>query len=73
MNLRISTMTACAEIKSNINLSKLYENTDISDFIKYVEHGDNNYKGYAKKNEKVKRCPGPDGKIMKIIITKWKR
>jgi TATA-box binding protein (TBP) (component of TFIID and TFIIIB) len=55
MTLRISTMTACSEIRSNINLSKLYENTHVSDFIKYVEHGDNNYKGYALKNDKKKR------------------
>jgi len=55
MDLRISTMTACAELKSNINLSKLYEHTDISDFIKYAENGDNNYKGFAKKNTKKKR------------------
>ena len=48
-------MTACAEIKSNINLSNLYKNTDVSDFIKYVEHGDNNYKGFALKNIKKKR------------------
>jgi len=54
-NLRISTMTACAEIRSNINLGKLYEQTCLSDFIKYVEHGDNNYKGFAKKNTKKKR------------------
>ena len=54
-SLRISTMTACAEIKSNINLSELYKQTDLSDFIKYVEHGDNNYKGFAKKNTKKKR------------------
>ena len=55
MTLRISTMTACAEIRSNICLGKLYENTDLSDFIKYVEHGDNNYKGFALKNTKKKR------------------
>ena len=55
MTLRISTMTACAEIRSNINLGKLYEQTHLSDFIKYVEHGDNNYKGFAKKNTKKKR------------------
>ena len=54
-SLRISTMTACAEIRSNIDLSKLYEQTHLSDFIKYVEHGDNNYKGLAKKNTKKKR------------------
>jgi len=48
-------MTACAEIRSNINLGKLYEQTNLSDFIKYVEHGDNNYKGFAKKNTKKKR------------------
>ena len=48
-------MTACSEIRSNIDLSKLYENTHVSDFIKYVEHGDNNYKGYALKNDKKKR------------------
>ena len=48
-------MTACSEIKSNIDLSELYKNTDLSDFIKYVEHGDNNYKGFAKKNTKKKR------------------
>jgi TATA-box binding protein (TBP) (component of TFIID and TFIIIB) len=55
MDLRISTMTACAEIRSNIDLSKMYENTHLSEFIKYVEHGDNNYKGFAKKNTKKKR------------------
>jgi len=55
MTLRISTMTACAEIRSNICLDKLYENTDLSDFIKYVEHGGNNYKGFAKKNTIKKR------------------
>ena len=54
-SLRISTMTACAEIESNINLSELYKCTELSDFIKYVEHGDNNYKGFAKKNTKKKR------------------
>ena len=48
-------MTACAEIKSNIILSELYKQTGLSDFIKYVEHGDNNYKGFAKKNTKKKR------------------
>ena len=53
-SLRISTMTACAEIKSNIDLSELYKQTDLSEFIKYVEHGDNNYKGFAKKNTKIK-------------------
>ena len=55
MDLRISTMTACAEIRSNINLSNLYKQTHLSDFIRYVEHGDNNYKGFAKKNTKKKR------------------
>ena len=55
MTLRISTMTACAEIRSNICLGKLYEQTHLSDFIKYVEHGDNNYKGFALKNTKKKR------------------
>ena len=55
MDLRISTMTACAEIRSNINLKNLYGQTHLSDFIRYVEHGDNNYKGFAKKNTKKKR------------------
>jgi TATA-box binding protein (TBP) (component of TFIID and TFIIIB) len=54
-DLRISTMTACSEIKSNIDLSELYKNTNLSNLIKYVEHGDNNYKGFAKKNTKKKR------------------
>ena len=54
-NLRISTMTACAEVPSNIDLSQLYKQTHLSDLIKYVEHGDNNYKGFAKKNTKKKR------------------
>ncbi len=54
-SLRISTMTACANIRSNINLSELYKQTHLSDFIKYVEHGDNNYKGFAEKNTKKKR------------------
>ena len=54
-SLRISTMTACANITSNIHLGNLYKNTHLSDFIKYVEHGDNNYKGWAKKNTKKKR------------------
>ena len=54
-NLRISTMTACTEITSNINLVKLYEQLDINENIRYVENGDNNYKGYAKKNDKKKR------------------
>ena len=54
-SLRISTMTACANIRSNIYLSELYKQTHLSDFIKYVEHGDNNYKGWAKKNTKKKR------------------
>jgi TATA-box binding protein (TBP) (component of TFIID and TFIIIB) len=54
-SLRISTMTACAEINSNISLHELYKQTELSDFIKYVEHGDNNYKGFAKKNTKKKR------------------
>ena len=48
-------MTACSEIKSNIDLSELYKNTNLSNLIKYVEHGDNNYKGFAKKNTKKKR------------------
>jgi TATA-box binding protein (TBP) (component of TFIID and TFIIIB) len=53
--LRVSTMTACAEITSNIDLANMYLQTSIDDFIKYAEHGDNNYKGYAKKNDKKKR------------------
>ena len=48
-------MTACSEIKSNIDLSELYKNTNLSNLIKYVEHGDNNYKGFDKKNTKKKR------------------
>ena len=58
-NLRISTMTACTEITSNITLKNLYSQVNIDDFIKYAEHGDNNYKGYAKKNEKIKRKKKP--------------
>ena len=58
-NLRISTMTACTEVASNIILKNLYSQVNIDDFIKYAEHGDNNYKGYAKKNEKVKRKKKP--------------
>ena len=58
-NLRISTMTACAEITTNITLKNLYSQVNIDDFIKYAEHGDNNYKGYAKKNDKQKRKEKP--------------
>ena len=53
--LRLSTMTACTQINSNIDLKQLYSQISIDDFIKYVEHGDNNYKGYALKNDKKKR------------------
>jgi TATA-box binding protein (TBP) (component of TFIID and TFIIIB) len=53
--LRLSTMTACTQLNSNIELKNLYSQTSIDDFIKYAEHGDNNYKGYAKKNDKKKR------------------
>ena len=53
--LRLSTMTACTQVNSNIELKNLYSQTSIDDFIKYAEHGDNNYKGYAKKNDKKKR------------------
>mgnify|MGYP001198732674 CR=1 FL=1 len=53
--LRLSTMTACSQINSNIDLKNLYSQISINDFIKYAEHGDNNYKGYAKKNDKKKR------------------
>ena len=34
MDLRISTMTACAEVPSNIDLSQLYKQTHLSDLIK---------------------------------------
>ena len=33
-NLRISTMTACTEVSSNITLKNLYEQVNIDDFIK---------------------------------------
>jgi len=52
---RISTMTACSELTTNIDLKTLYDQTNIDDFIKYAERGDENNKGYAKKNDKKKR------------------
>ena len=42
--LRLSTMTACSQINSNIDLKNLYLQIYIDDFIKYAEHGDKNYK-----------------------------
>jgi len=53
--LRLSTMTACSQINSNIDLKNLYSQISIDEFIKYAEHGDNNYKGFAEKNNKKKR------------------
>ena len=53
--LRVSTMTACTEVTSNVNLKNLYSQIVIDNFIRYAEHGDNNHKGYAKKNDKKKR------------------
>jgi len=53
--LRVSTITCCTEITSDVCLKNLYEQVNIDDFIRYAEHGDNNYKGFAMKNTKKKR------------------
>jgi len=52
---RISTMTSCSELSTNIDLTNMYNQINIDDFIKYAEKGDENNKGYALKNDKKKR------------------
>lgn len=54
-NLRISTMTCISKLSNNINLNILFDNLEINDNIRYIEHGENNYKGYAKKLDKKPR------------------
>ena len=53
--LRVSTITCCAELTTDINLTNLYRQIGIDDFIRYAENGDMNYKGFAEKNTKKKR------------------
>lgn len=57
-NLRVSTMTLVSKISSNINLTKFFENINISDHIKFIEYGENPVKGEPynpKKNTKKKK------------------
>ena len=44
-NLRISTMTQVGELNSLIDLTKLYENLEIDDKIKYISYGSSGEKG----------------------------
>jgi TATA-box binding protein (TBP) (component of TFIID and TFIIIB) len=54
-NLRISTMTLISGIDSNINLSKLYENLETNEHIRYIEYGKNPVKGESIKKIKKPR------------------
>ena len=46
-------------------VKNLYSQISIDEFIKYAEHGDNNYKGYAKKNDKKNGING--------LVKNWRR
>ena len=53
--LRVSTITCCAELTTDINLTNLYRQIEIDDFIKYAENGDMNYKGFLKNTKKKRK------------------
>lgn len=55
MDYRISTVTCISQLSNEINLTKLYENVNINNNIKYIEYGIDNYKGFAKKRTKKPR------------------
>ena len=53
-HLRISTMTAVAKMSSDLELSQLYDNIDINDIVRFIQHKEE-HKGYSKKLEKKSR------------------
>ena len=53
--LHVSTITAVSEINTDIELEKLYHNIPINEYIKFIQYGDDNYRGYSYKLSKKKR------------------
>jgi len=56
-NLRISTMTACSSINSDINLDNLYQNITTDSVIPFIQHGSYGCKGEIKKPKRKSRKP----------------
>jgi TATA-box binding protein (TBP) (component of TFIID and TFIIIB) len=56
-NLRISTMTACSSINSDINLDNLYHNINTDSVIPFIQHGSHGCKGDIKKPKRKSRKP----------------
>lgn len=56
-NLRISTMTACSSLNSDINLDNLYQNVDTDSIITFIQHGSYGSKGEIKKPKRKSRKP----------------
>lgn len=54
-NLRISTMTACSSINSDINLDNLYQNLSTDSTISFIQHGSLGYKGELPKTKRKPR------------------
>ncbi len=50
--LRISTMTACSSINSDINLDNLYQNITLDSIISFIQHGSLGVKGDVKKSKR---------------------
>ena len=55
--LRISTMTACSSLNSDINLDNLYQNIEPDSTISFIEHGSLGIKGESKKTQRKTRKP----------------
>ena len=53
-NLRISTMTACSSINSDIDLDNLYHNITTDSIIPFIQHGSYGTKGDSLKKQKRK-------------------
>ncbi len=54
-NLRISTMTACSSINSDINLDNLYQNLNTDSVISFIQHGALGHKGELPKTKRKPR------------------
>ena len=53
--LHISTITAVSKLNCDIDLQNLYDKIEINDTIKFIQYGNDNYKGYCNKLSKKKR------------------
>tara|TARA_Y100000817_G_C16854268_1_gene543371 strand:- start:1932 stop:2675 length:744 start_codon:yes stop_codon:yes gene_type:complete len=54
--LRISTITSILKVSDDINLLKIYDEIPISEYIPYIEYGNDNVpRGFSKKSLKKKR------------------